>query len=159
LKLSIVIPTYNAHEWIRAVPRFDPRAPARRRLRGLAVDDTSSDDTVAIVRSQFPEVRVFTNEKNLGFGKTVNVGLKASTGEYILVLNNDTWIHEGALDALMGYLDAHADTGIVGPKVLSGDGRSTTVPRRIHSDGRRCLTHGTRNSSRRIRASRATCRR
>jgi hypothetical protein len=52
----------------------------------------------------------------------VNVGLKASAADYILVLNNDTWMHEGALDAMMAYLDDHADVGIVGPKVLSGDG-------------------------------------
>jgi hypothetical protein len=86
------------------------------------VDDQSTDDTAAIVRDKFPDVRLFRNEKNLGFGKTVNVGLHAAAGEYILVLNNDTWMHEGALDALVGYLDDHRDAGIVGPKVLSGNG-------------------------------------
>jgi GT2 family glycosyltransferase len=122
LKLSIVIPTYNAHEWIaQCLDSIRAHRPGAD-YEVLAVDDASSDDTVAIVRSQFPDVQVFTNQKNVGFGKTVNVGLKASTGEYVLVLNNDTWIHEGALDALVGYLDAHPDTGIVGPKVLSGDG-------------------------------------
>jgi GT2 family glycosyltransferase len=67
-------------------------------------------------------VRLFSNERNLGFGKTVNVGLRAAGGAYLLVLNNDTWMHEGALDAMMRYLDEHRDTGIVGPKVLSGNG-------------------------------------
>jgi GT2 family glycosyltransferase len=88
----------------------------------IVVDDQSTDDTAAIVRDTFSDVRLFRNERNLGFGKTVNVGLRASAGEYILVLNNDTWMHEGALDALVGYLDDHPDTGIVGPKVLSGNG-------------------------------------
>jgi len=74
------------------------------------------------VRRQFPAVRLFSNEKNLGFGKTANVGLKAAKGDYVLVLNNDTWMHEGALDAMIAFLDARADVGIVGPKVLSGDG-------------------------------------
>ena len=122
MKLSIVIPTYNAHEWIQgcidSIRLHRPAAP----YEIIVVDDKSSDDTIAIVRQQFPDVRLFANERNLGFGKTVNVGLAASSGEHILVLNNDTWMHAGALDALIGFLDAHGDVGIVGPKVLSGDG-------------------------------------
>ena len=122
MKLSIVIPTYNAHEWIeQCLDSIRLHRPSSD-YETIVVDDTSSDDTVAVVTSTFPGVRVFANEKNVGFGKTVNVGLKAAGGEYILVLNNDTWMHANALDAMIGYLDAHPDTGIVGPKVLSGDG-------------------------------------
>src|SRR5262249_16760229 len=122
MKLSIVIPTYNAHEWIQGCIDSITLHPPSSDYEILVVDDQSTDDTVAIVRGTFPEVRLFANAKNVGFGKTVNVGLRASHGEYILVLNNDTWMHEGALDAMIGFLDAHADVGIVGPKVLSGDG-------------------------------------
>jgi hypothetical protein len=122
MKLSIVIPTYNAHEWIQgcidSIRLHRPSVP----YEIVVVDDKSTDDTVAIVRQQFPDVRLYANERNVGFGKTVNVGLQASSGEHILVLNNDTWMHAGALDALIGFLDAHRDVGIVGPKVLSGDG-------------------------------------
>src|SRR5262249_12013968 len=88
----------------------------------VVVDDRSSDDTVEIVRRMYRDVRVFANDTNVGFGKTVNVGLRAARGGCILVLNNDTWMHEGALDAMIGYLDAHPDTGIVGPRVLNSDG-------------------------------------
>jgi GT2 family glycosyltransferase len=120
--LSIVIPTYNAHEWIeQCLDSIRLHRPTGE-YEIVVVDDTSSDDTVAIVRNKFPDVRVYANEKNVGFGRTVNVGLKASSGTYILVLNNDTWMHEGALDAMIAYLDQHPEAGIVGPKVLSGDG-------------------------------------
>lgn len=122
MKLSIVIPTYNAHEWIeQCIDSIRLHRPSCD-YEVIVVDDRSTDDTVAIVRAKFPDVRLFANEKNVGFGKTVNVGLRASAGSGILVLNNDTWMHDGALDALIGYLDAHPDVGIVGPKVLSGDG-------------------------------------
>jgi GT2 family glycosyltransferase len=122
VKLSIVIPTYNAHEWIQGcIDSIRLHHPAGA-YEIIVVDDASSDDTLGIVRQQFPEVRLFANQKNIGFGKTVNVGLAASSGEFILVLNNDTWMHDGALDALIGFLDANAGVGIVGPKVLSGDG-------------------------------------
>ena len=122
MKLSIVIPTYNAHEWIQGcLDSIRLHRPASD-YEIIVVDDVSTDDSVAIVRRQYPDVRLFANDTNVGFGKTVNVGLKASTGDHILILNNDTWMHAGALDAMTAYLDAHADVGIVGPKVLSGDG-------------------------------------
>src|SRR5215212_627346 len=124
MKLSIVIPTYNAHEWIQgcldSIQLHRPTPPNGYEI--IVVDDLSTDDTVAIVRAQYPDVRLFANRKNVGFGKTVNVGLQAAAGDYILVLNNDTWMHAGALDAMIAFLDTHPDTGIVGPKVLSGDG-------------------------------------
>ena len=122
MKLSIVIPTYNAHEWIQGcIDSITLHHPAND-YEIIVVDDLSTDDSVAIVRQQYPNVRLFANEKNVGFGKTVNVGLAAALGEYLLVLNNDTWMHDGALDAMIAFLDTHPDVGIVGPKVLSGDG-------------------------------------
>ena len=122
MKLSIVIPTYNAHEWIeQCIESIRLHRPGCD-YEVLVVDDKSTDDTAAIVRDTFPKARLFSNDRNLGFGKTVNVGLRASAGAHILVLNNDTWMHEGALDAMIRYLDEHPDTGIVGPKVLSGNG-------------------------------------
>ena len=122
MKLSIVIPTYNAHEWIEQCLDSIRLHHSACHYEIIVVDDKSSDDSVAIVRSKFPDVRLFSNDRNLGFGKTVNVGLRAAAGACILVLNNDTWMHEGTLDAMIRYLDDHQDTGIVGPKVLSGNG-------------------------------------
>jgi GT2 family glycosyltransferase len=122
VKLSIVIPTYNAHEWIQGCIDSIALHHPSSDYEIIVVDDKSTDDTIAIVRQQFPTVRLFANDTNVGFGRTVNVGLKAAGGEYVLVLNNDTWMHERALDAMIAFLDTHADTGIVGPKVLSGDG-------------------------------------
>ena len=122
MKLSIVIPTYNAHEWIeQCLDSIRLHRPACN-YEVIVVDDKSTDDSVAIVRDRFSDVRLFANDRNLGFGRTVNVGLRAAGGAYVLVLNNDTWMHEGALDAMVQYLDDHQDTGIVGPKVLSGNG-------------------------------------
>ena len=122
MKLSIVIPTYNAHEWIeQCLDSIRLHRPTCD-YEVIVVDDQSTDDSVAIVRQKFPDTRLFSNPRNLGFGRTVNVGLRAAAGAYILVLNNDTWMHEGALDAMTRYLDDHRDTGIVGPKVLSGNG-------------------------------------
>src|SRR4029079_18293998 len=75
VKLSIVIPTYNAHEWIeQCLDSIRVHRPSCD-YEIIVVDDTSSDDTVAIVKSKFPDVRLFANDRTLGFGKTVNAGL------------------------------------------------------------------------------------
>ena len=67
--LSIVIPTYNAHEWIeQCLDSIRLHRPTGG-YEIVVVDDQSSDDTVAIVRNKFPDVRVFANEKNVGFGE------------------------------------------------------------------------------------------
>ena len=83
MKLSIVIPTYNAHEWIQGCIDSIALHHPSGEYEIIVVDDTSSDDTIAIVRRQYPGVRLFANEKNLGFGKTVNVGLAAAAGAYV----------------------------------------------------------------------------
>src|SRR5258708_18198676 len=105
MKPPNVTPTYNRHGWIQgcidSIRLHHPAFP----YEIIAVDDRSTDDTVTIVRSRYPDIRLFANEQNVGFGKTVNVGLKAALGAYILVLNNDTWMHEGALDAMTAFLD------------------------------------------------------
>jgi len=149
VKLSIVIPTYNASPWIaQCLDSIRVNAP-RHPCEVIAVDDNSADDTLEIIRSQFPAVRIFANAKNLGFSKTVNVGLRASAGEYIFVLNNDTWVHPGALDALIDYLDTTPEAGIVGPKVQNGDGSLQPQCRRFVPSPAGALLYFTRLSRRR----------
>jgi len=89
--------------------RLDRPAPPIGEYEIIVVDDKSSDEQRSrSCASSYPGIRLFANEKNIGFGKTVNVGLAAAAGEYVLVLNNDTWMHVDALDAMIGFLDTHA---------------------------------------------------
>jgi GT2 family glycosyltransferase len=121
MKLSIVIPTYTALGWTLACLQSIREHPPTMEYEVIVVDDCSPDDSAAGVRTRFPEVRHFTNARNGGFSKTVNKGIREARGDYVLVLNSDTWVHPGALDALTGFLDAHPEVGIVGPKVLNRD--------------------------------------
>jgi GT2 family glycosyltransferase len=149
VKLSIVIPTYNASAWIaQCLDSIRANAP-RHPYEVIAVDDSSADDTVDIIRSQFPEVQVFSNSRNLGFSRTVNVGLRAAAGEQMFVLNNDTWIHPHALEALIDFLDATPDAGLVGPRVQNGDGTLQPQCRRLVPTPVGALLYFTRLSRRR----------
>jgi len=88
----------------------------------IVSDNGSTDGSVAVIRQQFPQVQVIENGRNLGFAKGNNVGIRASRGDYVLILNPDTYIHEGTLDKWLDFADRHPEAGAFGCRVLNPDG-------------------------------------
>jgi GT2 family glycosyltransferase len=88
----------------------------------IVTDNASSDGSVAAIRKQFPEVRIVENSENGGFGKGNNAGIRVTEGEYVLILNPDTIIRDGALQKLIDYADRHPEAGAYGCRVLNADG-------------------------------------
>jgi GT2 family glycosyltransferase len=86
------------------------------------VDNASSDDSVAAVEAQFPQVRVMKNAQNLGFAAANNQAIRASSGRYVLLLNSDTIAHAGSVEKLVRFADRHPEVGIVGALLLNRDG-------------------------------------
>jgi GT2 family glycosyltransferase len=74
------------------------------------------------VKAQFPAVRLVENGANLGFAKGNNAGIREAHGEYVLILNPDTVIHDGALGRWIGFADAHLEAGAFGCRVQNPDG-------------------------------------
>jgi N-acetylglucosaminyl-diphospho-decaprenol L-rhamnosyltransferase len=81
-----------------------------------------------MIQQEFPWVRLIEAGGNVGFSVGNNLGINASQGRYVLLLNPDTVLFDGALNSFVGYLEIHADVGVVGPKLLNEDG--TTQPSR-----------------------------
>ena len=88
----------------------------------IVVDNISTDGAVAMIKRDYPQVKVIEQSERHGFGENQNKGIDACRAEYILILNDDTVVHEGALSVLTDFLDKHADVGLVGPKLLNPDG-------------------------------------
>jgi GT2 family glycosyltransferase len=88
----------------------------------IIIDNASCDGSPQQAASLSPLVRVIRNEDNLGFSKANNIGIRASSGKYVLILNDDTEFRPGALRLLMASLDANPSLGGVGPKFLNSDG-------------------------------------
>lgn len=112
---SVVVVTYNALPWLE---------PCLESVRGnelVVVDHGSSDGTVAFVRERFREVTVVEQE-NRGLAAGWNTGIAHTSGRYVLLLNSDAWLHEGALDALVRCADEHPDAAVVAPRLLNTDG-------------------------------------
>ena len=88
----------------------------------LVVDNASEDGSRDMVQTLFPHVMLHVNSTNIGFGAGNNAALPAACGRYVLFLNSDTRVMEDALAKMVAYGDAHPDIGILGPKLLNGDG-------------------------------------
>lgn len=92
----------------------------------ILVDNQSRDDCLKRVYTSLPQVRTCSAPVRQGFAKNYNLGIRHANGEFIMILNNDTVVHAGALDALLNALRTHPPYGIVGPKLLSGEGHIQT---------------------------------
>jgi hypothetical protein len=86
------------------------------------VDNGSADGSPAMVRARFPWVRLVENQENVGFARANNQAIRESEGRWVLLLNPDTEVKSGALEVLVRFLDAHPQTGAVGPRLLNPDG-------------------------------------
>lgn len=87
------------------------------------VDNASTDGSAAMVKQDFPAVHLLECEQNLGFAAANNLAIRAAApSRYILLLNPDTRVLAGAVDALVAYLDSHPQTGAAGVQLLNPDG-------------------------------------
>ncbi|MBI5568282.1 MAG: glycosyltransferase family 2 protein [Chloroflexi bacterium] len=88
----------------------------------FVVDNASRDDSVSLVRDQFPWVRLIENDQNVGFAPANNQALREYTGRYALLLNSDTEVKSDALRILMDFMEQQPQAGGVGAHLLNGDG-------------------------------------
>lgn len=122
LDLSIIIATYNGRDLLKRCLESIEANPPTCSFEIIVVDDASSDRTAEMVRERFPRVRLLCNEKNVHYGRSNNRAIDVARGRYIHLLNNDTAILPGALDAMTAFLDEHPEAGAVGSKLLNEDG-------------------------------------
>jgi GT2 family glycosyltransferase len=86
------------------------------------VDNASTDDSPRMVREKFPQVHLVENRENVGFARANNQAIRQCAGTYILLLNPDTLVASGALQALLDFLEKHPETAAAGPRTLNPDG-------------------------------------
>jgi GT2 family glycosyltransferase len=119
--LLVLIVSWNTRDLLRDCLRsFQPAAHPEWDV--LVVDNASTDDSVAMVRSEFPAVRLIENAANVGYARANNQGLRTSRAPYALLLNSDTRATADAIQGLIAFLESHPDAGAVGPRLLRSDG-------------------------------------
>jgi hypothetical protein len=85
------------------------------------VDNASTDESCDNVRQHFPQVHLVENRENVGFARANNQAIQQCAGKYILLLNPDTLVSSGALEALVDFLDEHPQAGAAGARILNPD--------------------------------------
>jgi len=122
MKLSVVIICWNDLRVLRECLRSIHQGTHSTDFEVLVSDNGSTDGSVEFIRQNYPVVRVLENHANLGFAKGNNVGIRASSADYVLILNPDTIIHDGAFDRLVQFAEKHPEAGAFGCRVLNLDG-------------------------------------
>ncbi len=132
IKISIVIVNYNVRDFL-----INALASLYKSLRDITheifvVDNASIDDSVAVLKREFPSVIVFENNENLGFAKANNLALKQCKGEYILLLNPDTLVGEDTIGEMIRFFETTPEAGVAGCKILNADGTLQLACRRSY---------------------------
>lgn len=111
----VIIVTYNGSRWInKLIPSL---LASSYPVRIIAVDNQSTDDTVALLQ-QYPEVDLIQTGSNLGFGKANNIGMQKALelrADYLFLLNQDAWVFENTVSSLVANMEANNNVGLLSP--------------------------------------------
>ena len=117
-KLAIVILNWNGAKMLR---QYLPSVLEYSRDEAVVyvADNASTDESITLLKEQFPEVKLILLEKNWGFAEGYNKALQQVDAEYYLLLNSDIEVTEGWLTPMLAFMDAHAEVAACQPKLLS----------------------------------------
>lgn len=130
MQLSVVILNYNVRYFLEQCLYSVQKAIVSLEAEIIVVDNASSDDSCAMVRERFPDVKLITNTENYGFPKGNNVGVAAAKGEYICILNPDTVVAEDTFQNVLVFAQQQNALGIVGCKLIDGTGHFLSESKR-----------------------------
>lgn len=122
-QVSIVTLNYNGRRFLKGF--FDSiRQCKYPNLEIMLVDNCSTDDSVAFVRANYPEVIIHENDKNYMYAGGNNAGIKRAAGKYICLINNDVEVDPGFIEPLVAAMESNAQLAACQPKILGMQQRS-----------------------------------
>jgi GT2 family glycosyltransferase len=136
-RVSVIIPNWNGLAHL-PVCLAALRAQTHPDLEIIIADNASTDGSQAWLEREHPEARLLVLEENRGFAGACNAGLRAATGELLVLLNNDTEADPNWLAEMAAAFERHPEAGLVASKLLLFDRRDT-----LHSAGDVFYTNGT----------------
>ena len=122
IDLTVTVVSWNTKALLRACLCALQDAPLQIRLEIHVVDNASSDSSVEMVQQEFPHVCLLANQENMGFARANNQSWQEAQGRYWMLLNSDTEVKPGALDALVNFMDCHPKVGLATARLVSPNG-------------------------------------
>lgn len=124
MQLSVIILNYNVRYFLEQCVLSVLKALENIDGEIIVIDNNSSDDSCAMMKELFPNVKLIENKENLGFPKGNNIGVAQAKGEYICILNPDTVVSEDTFTSILNSKLAtrNSQLGIIGCKLIDGTG-------------------------------------
>jgi len=120
--VSVVIVNWNTRDLLRNCLHSLCTQAGAVRFETIVIDNASSDRSAAMVAVEFPWARLIRNAHNRGFAAANNQGINIASGRYVLLLNPDTLILDGAIAKAVRFADMHPEAAVVGVRAFYGDG-------------------------------------
>jgi GT2 family glycosyltransferase len=128
MQLSVIILNYNVRYFLEQCVLSVQKALSTIDAEIIVIDNNSSDESCAMIKELFPNIKLIENEENLGFPKGNNIGVAQAKGEYICILNPDTVVAEDTFEKILNFVTLSAvevpnsEIGIIGCKLIDGTG-------------------------------------
>lgn len=121
MELSIIIVNWNTRDLLAqcldSIYAYAPQCT----FEVWVVDNASTDGSVELLRAQYPQVHLIVNAENVGFARANNQAIRASSGQYMLLLNSDAMVTPNAVQTLVEFMYGHSDAAIAAPRLLNPD--------------------------------------
>ncbi len=119
--VTVVIVSWNTRDILRDCLASVYAQTRNVSIEVVVIDNASADGSAQMVRGEFPRVRLIQNTDNRGFADANNQGMRVAMGRYVLLLNSDTIVLDGAIDRTIAFADQRPQAGVVGCRVLNRD--------------------------------------
>jgi GT2 family glycosyltransferase len=122
MDLSVIIVNFNTASLLKECLNSIEETRGNIYLEILVVDNNSMDESVEMVKRDFPQVRLIANSENIGFAQGVNPALNLAKGRYFLLLNPDAKVLPGVMKGLIDFMDRNKEVALSGVQLLNPDG-------------------------------------
>jgi hypothetical protein len=119
--LSIIIVSWNAKAFLQQCVRSVHATTRNAAFEVVVVDNGSGDGSAEMIHDEFPAVRLIQSGANLGFAAANNLGIEASRGRYLCLINPDVVVLAHCLDRMCDFMEQNPSAGLLGPKILNPD--------------------------------------
>lgn len=130
MRLTVIIVNYNVKYYVEQCINSLIKALDGVESEIYVVDNHSRDGSVEFLKERFPDINLIASNHNLGFARANNIAIRQSTGEYVLLLNPDTFVCEDTIRVALSFMDEHPNAGGAGVRMYNSDGTLAMESRR-----------------------------
>lgn len=120
--ISIIIVSWNAKQYLVDCLKSIAQNQNGFLQEIIVVDNASTDGSAEILEKEYPDVKLIRNHENLGFAKANNIGIKASDGKYLALVNSDIIVLGDCIGKMIQFMERNPSVGMAGPRILNPDG-------------------------------------